>query len=426
MRTVNNHKQLFIAKDENTVATAGVNFATAVEAGTSGFGAGQVAIVDAEGIVRTAASSTMTDYDYIWVVQSQGAGLPIIKSAPIPRLATTKAYGRAYAAATEQVDYIGYDAVGNTGSIAFTADEAIIVRASLKSNFYQFQDKEIHVIGDYTPDSTDTEATVAAGLCKSLIQNSEKYVNIPFTVSRVHSAAGSATGAAADTVVGVKGSKTVTITDTGSDASTIAIAAGDYIRLGTADTAPVYKVTASTVGTGGGTLTLDIALQESFSLLGTTAYFITAANAALGDFGIKLVGKAGKFEVGKFRYEKSKWVTTIAGAGATTVVTTAASEGNGTYSQIAEDEWFYQLGEGMHQSNIIQIPPVTMRSNVSATGTYNQYEIVFSDVSGGTDILHNPVHYNQVKVAFNKLTSNVGGTEFEATLEEFLGITITI
>jgi len=78
-------------------------------------------------------------------------------------------------------------------------------------------------------------------------------------------------------VVGVKGSKLVTVTDATTAGTVNPIVAGDWVRFGTATTAPVYKVAESTVGTTGGILTLEVPLEENVSLLGTTSEIITAA-----------------------------------------------------------------------------------------------------------------------------------------------------
>ena len=110
-----------------------------------------------------------------------------------------------------------------------------------------------------------------------------------------------------------------------------------------------------------------------------------------------------KFRAGVFRYEKSKWVSTLQNGGSTLVSSpyVVANEGSGLYEQIAEDEWFYQLGEGFADSNTIQIPPVEFRKNVELTGTYSCIEFQWKDIAGGTDILLNPTVFKQLKLVIN-------------------------
>jgi len=283
----------------------------------------------------------------------------------------------------------------------------------------QSADCKTLTFNDHTPTSASTQATVAAALAKSLIQNSEKYVNIPFTVGRVNSDAGTEALGAADTLVAVRGSKSVTVTESGGVLPYLFVV-GDYIRFGVTDADPVYKITATTVTVAdGGTLTLDIAAQENFSASGTgTCQYITAAQAAAADFGIKLTGRTRRFQEGVWRYEVNKWITTVAGMGATLVANvTVPSEGTGTYSQIAEDEWFYQGNEGMHQNAYLQVPPVTMRKNAVAAGTYDTIDIIWSEVSGGTDILQNPIAHKAIKVVVDNRTTAYSASALKTAID---------
>jgi len=140
--------------------------------------------------------------------------------------------------------------------------------------------------------ATEAKGLIGDNLIKSwdynMLREPEKYI-----VAELRSAAaGAAIGAAADTVVGLKGSKTVTVTDTGGDTSVTAITAGDYLRIGTAVTDEIYYVTASTVTTGGGTLTLNRPLVAALSLVGTTAEFCSAASVASAALTIVFTGVA--------------------------------------------------------------------------------------------------------------------------------------
>ena len=114
-------------------------------------------------------------------------------------------------------------------------------------------------------------------------------------VELVHSNAGAAIGAAADTVVGSAGSRTVTIVDTAANASVTAIPVGSLFRAGTATTDPVYEVVASTVTTSGGVLTLNTPLLANVNLVGNTSEFITTADVLTGNFGFKFTGVALSF-----------------------------------------------------------------------------------------------------------------------------------
>lgn len=81
-------------------------------------------------------------------------------------------------------------------------------------------------------------------------------------MERIHSAVGTEALGAADTLVGTAGSKVLTVVESGGVLPYL-FAVGDYIRMGTAVTAPVYKITATTVTVAdGGLITLDIPFAD--------------------------------------------------------------------------------------------------------------------------------------------------------------------
>jgi hypothetical protein len=411
MATVTNHKQLLIGKKlARTANTPGTTKATAAF-----MAAGEIFVVDMDGTIldNTAGAGGVNVYGDVnrrRLVMGQGATLPVITSAVIYKPGVKTYRGKAYTAATQQIDYIGSN--GTTGTLDVVAGNTYIIRTRFKSNFYQFSDKLMVAMGSYTVKSTDTENEIAAGLTKNLIANVEKYVNKPYTVERVNTDVGTAIGAAGDTLVGAKGSKTLTFTGTGANA---AITAGMYVRMGTAVTAPVYLVTASTVTlniVGAATITLDIALETAVSLLGTTSEYITVALAAAGSFGIKLTGLAQtKYTTGVYRYEISKWNTTVQDAGVTTVTSpsTAPVEGSGVYEQIAQLEWELLGMEGFADNSYMQVPNITFRSNVELTGTYTIINLEWNDAPG-TGIVNNVTASKQLDLAFNALAGN--GTQY--------------
>jgi len=419
MRTVNNHKQLLIGKtNPSSTVTPLVNYNdpsnTATIATPATLADGEIVVTREDGAIVEAGTTNNIDLlDRVYVVQGQGADKPLIKSALIYKGGVTVARGSYFNAGAQQVDFIGYNAVTNLGSIDPINNNAYIVRNSLKTNFYQFSDKEMHVIGDYVSDGSATQEKVATGLTKSLIVNSEKYVNIPFVVERVTNVGTFAplTNNASVT----KGSKTVTST-------AHALSVGAYVRIGgTGDNTPMYVVTSTPTAN---TFTIDIAYQ------GTTGTILAAnigAVTGITTWGVRLTGlPQAKFRAGVFRYEKSKWISTLQNGGSTLVSSpqVVANEGSGLYEQIAEDEWFFQLGEGFADSNTIQIPPVEFRKNVELTGQYVTIDFEWKDIAGGTDILLNPTVFKQLKLVVNGgYTSSTGlanqAALVDATLAEF-------
>lgn len=346
----------FIA--DNIARTSSVTLST--------LAAGEVAIFTPSGtLVGYTAASTAPE---IIIAQGRGAGNPPIVS-PVIKKANLKAYlGGANAAAVEQVDYIGYN--GTSGAISAINDNIYIVRLWVQGTTSLAHSRQ-HILDiPYKSDSSATQAEVSEGIVTAGIKTINREADQPIIFEQVCSDAGSAVGAAADTVVGTKGSKYVTITDVGSNNTCFAIAPGDYFRAGTATTAPVYRVVASTAtGTAGGVLTLANPLQQSVSLVGNTAEFITAAGAATADFGIKLSGRALPFNVATSRYEKVRFKTTIHEDFGATVVTNAAGayEGVGTAEQVAWMERFYQGNEGNFYRSEANSPAPVMRADAQNT-----------------------------------------------------------
>lgn len=403
MRTVNNHKHLLIGKQApasvagvTRISNALTSTATAAQLATpANIADGEIALVREDGAILglggTAGLATNTvSLKKLYMVQGQGPALPLIKTSLIYKDNKKFIKGKRYTVGVQQVSYIGYNAILDAGTIDALPNNDYIVRTNLKSNFSEFADKAIILLGSYSSGTSTTAEQVAYELTKNLIANTERQVNIPYLVERV-------TQDAAPTITTValvtqKGSKTVTTT------STADFVVGDYIRFGNGNDNAIYKVTSLVTNTS---YTLDIAYQ------GVDATFaIGAAEKVVPVFyGIRLTGLPVKFKEGVFRYQKSKWLTSIQNGGATQVADqTIASEGSGIYEQIAEDEWFYQLQEGFADSIVIQIPPVTFRKNVASTSSftstagYAQIETQWS-YSEGTDIINNPTAWLQVKFA---------------------------
>jgi hypothetical protein len=421
MRTVNNHKQLLIGKADPSSTVTPLSIyddpsSTATIATPATLADGEIVFTREDGAVVSSGTTGIANLDRLYAVQGQGADKPLIKSALIYKAGITTKRGLLFDAGAQQVDYIGFNGGTGLGSIDPINNNPYIVRASLKTNFYQFSDKEMHVIGDYVSDGSATQLKVATGLTKSLIANSEKYVNIPFRIERVSD--GTFT-AFANNVTVAKGSKTLT----GNAADIATLTVGDVLRIGgTGNDSPVYVVTALPTAT---TATLDIAWQDS------TVTTVLAANVGVMTvvtaYGVKLTGlPQAKFRAGVFRYEKSKWLTTLQNGGSTEVTSpyVVANEGSGLYEQIAEDEWFFQLGEGFADSNTIQIPPVEFRKNVELTGTYSCIDLEWKDIAGGTDILLNPTVFKQLKLAINDATRVDQLDTVADTIEAWLGGTI--
>jgi len=170
-----------------------------------------------------------------------------------------------YAAPTVRSRAIGFN--GTSGSIDPINYANYVAHVFWKDNSKTFGQGIPVKFAAFAADSSATQAEIAAGLVNNFNKNFQREKPKLIKAEVLVNSAGSAIGAAADTVVGNIGSKYVTVTDTGANTTVNAMVAGDYFRAGTAVTDPCYKVVASTVGTGGGILTLDTPLQAAVDLL---------------------------------------------------------------------------------------------------------------------------------------------------------------
>jgi hypothetical protein len=422
MKPTNNFKQLMIAK---AISTSALSPAVATPSNVAD---GEVVITDLAGRILDATLAAAATVDQIVFVQGQGAANPLRTSAPITKTQLRTAKYKNYAAATQQVDYIGYNPVAAAGSIDTTVTgNAIIVRNMFKTNFYQFSDKLMESIVGYKVLSTDTQASVATNLVKAINLDVLKYVNKPYIAEAVCNDAGVANaipgGADYTHFKFTNGSTRVVGTDSngvemnGSDETNANIVAGVYVRVGTATTSPVYKVLTATAGTGATPAGTPFYFDLATPYVGTTSIiavasteYITAALAGAADFGVRITGLPQRLfsESKPFRYETSKWDLSVQNAGATTITSkyVLGTEGTGTYEQIAEAEWFFNFSEGFADQQSIQVPPVTFIKNVETTGTYKIVSLEYGKQAGTFDILSNPVASLQLDIAVNVL----GGT----------------
>lgn len=391
MQTQNSVMHLLIAKNVNRTASA-----TATDPSASTYIAtGEIAVTDVSGTVLD--TTTVQAVDRIVIVQSQGATLPSIKS-PIIELSGIKAYqSKAYAAATLQIDYIGYNAATNAGDIDVINDNGyeIVVK---DINSASYGSLGVEKFGFYVSDASATKQEIADGLAVSLYENIAHLTYVPMIVERVNSTtAGTDTTGATGTITATNGSKILSATVASGANGLVADA---YIKFSAAatDTGAIYKIVSLPTAT---TFELDQPYQ------GATATF-TAGNASsatlaqlnAGSTGIRLTAKAAVF-VSPQNNEvyQNKWITSVRNAGTTPVVKQVTpTDGVGTYPQVSSLEYFLQGNEGFISRN--DFPYVTPRQNALAAGTYHFLTLEWnSTMSGG--IFSQETNPKQLMMAFD-------------------------
>lgn len=340
---------------------------------------GEIGIFTPEGIQMNTTNAA-TEKQFI-VAQTRGAaGEPkILVTEVIDKAKIKSIKKKAYSAAAQQVDYIGYN--GTSGSIEVNANELYYIELYLEEYITSSHDGRYIKHGQFNSNSSSTQANIADGLVVSLVNNFSREPKQLIKFERVNSAAtGSVTTAATGTLSPILGSKYVACSGGTPSTDFVSSSAGSYVRFGTALTSPVYKV-VGVDDTGNGTITLDIPFQgASATFTAGNAEFILAAS--VGNSGLKLTGVAQPWSLEKKFDKVVRWTTNLSeDAFGATVVTKSvgASEGTGTYKQVAELERFCQRNDNdnyrIGQPDLFE-PRQDASSSVSGGG-YDLLQIVY-------------------------------------------------
>lgn len=347
---------------------------------------GELVVTDLSNQILSATS--VVGHTAVKLIQGRGANEPLRQE--IIKLDEITTYsGNVYEAAQEQISYTGFN--GTSGAIQVIPNNLYFYRISRIFNTFLRGNQLIPKYGQFNSTSSSTQEDIATGLIKNLIANFkeeyklEKDIQFDLVLSNAGTAVTVAAGADLTDLQYIKGSKTVTgllsgVPALGTDEVFNNITVGDYLRVGTATTAGCYKVTAVTAGTAStpATITLDIPFQGESTIVALASNeVITAAQAAAGNFGIKMTGRPLKFDVIRWRqYDKLRWNVTLEGFGSTPfTVAQAAKPGVGVFEEVATNEFMSWGNEG--QALIMQTPPLIPEQDAVSTATYSTVHLGF-------------------------------------------------
>lgn len=287
------------------------------------------------------------------------------------------------AAAVQNVLYIGYN--GTSGSIAVSNNENYVVHYTWDDFTKSTGIGKPVKFTAYKSSASATQVEIADGLALNLNDNSKREQPYPVAIADVIINNAGAVITGTGNITAEKGSKYMTAA---TDADAV-IAAGDYLRLGTAAGAttsdPVYKVVS--VGSGAGSV-----IQVDRDFTGTSATYteancdyIASATAASAAAGVLITAGVQPFDPGKRKYAQTKiefWLIGD-GLGATDIDTlTEPSKGKGTYEEIAEIEWFLRgnRGETWRVGNY----PKNYTADAISGKTYQQVVFSYMDTNART------------------------------------------
>ena len=324
--------------------------------------AGAVCFVDAG--MRREVLADVAAGDSYRIVQGLGSSKPLMIS-PVIVKGTEKITSQKFVPSVQQVTTVGYN--GTTGSLPSANSTAYYVKIRKNDNDAGNRSQPFSLFGQFKTSAAADQEELASGLAANLIKNlSIEPANNYCAVDLLMDEAGTEALGAADTIVATAGSREIVLVESGGVLPHLFVV-GDFIRLGTATTDPVYKITKTTVTVAaGGTLTVDRAVTTSFApTAGTgTTEFIGASTSLAAEFGIRLTGIQADFDVNNWRdYYVNRFTASFSDTATLITSVTGAKTGTGMFQQVAMDEYM-NWGQGT-----IGTPPTIRESAVKIPGT---------------------------------------------------------
>lgn len=362
----NNHQLVLVGKDvaKTTGAISAIND-------------GEIALFTPGGTMYTEATADAGDVFGIYLGKTVGT----LRSPFFSKADVTKVTRKAYAAPTEQLDYIGSN--GTSGSI--DAKNNTVYRATIElDNGRPETTKGGVYVKDmvYESDASGAQSEIALGLAASGAKNMSREPEQSIRFRAICDDAGAALSATTGTITATNGSKIIlAATDIDGEMSV-----GDFWREGTAVTDDVYRIVS--FDTTAQTATLDRPYEGTTQVWGATSTeYITAALGAAGNWGVSLTGLTLDFTVGKINDKQASWKLSLDSDsfGATNLVNSASADpGTGTYRQVAELEYFANgnNGEAFRNEGRNNFP---FTGNADSNETYDVIEIELE--RGRTDSL---------------------------------------
>ena len=368
------------------------------DAAFTGMAAGSAAIIKSTNV--TEAGTALAATDNYRIVQKKADGnyifSPYFNSSTV-----TNAKKTAYAAATQQVSYWGYDGTSNTtglGTIVtgntYTLHFVLNHTRNTYNNAPQIKTVPAKAL-------STSESDLAKTLQEQFIRTFSLDREPARTILCERTANGTYTNATGWTFQ--YGSNIVTKTGHG-----LTPAAGTALRLATADpsavaTAPVYKVVSYATNT----ITIDVPYQGSDSAAGHLSYATVAPTA----YGLKFTGLAQSFDpiVDSLTNQNVYFDIVSEDFGALTEYkATKMSRGNGTYNQVSYQEIYSQF---LDKDTITSKRPRTKYRHEAVSGyTYVIYtfNILASDINWTGTGLNNKSYATITVAVKSDLATDIG------------------
>lgn len=321
---------------------------------------GAVVLADLGNRRLSAANYTaLADGEQFRIIQGKGVGAVLMKT-PVLTKGKVKLTIAAHKEAVQQVTAIGFN--GTTGALPVASSTAFWIKIRKRDNDAANRSQPMSLFaGPVETDATGTQAELASALVKNGYLNfKDEPANHYLKFEAICNNAGAATTAATGTLAATNGSLFVSATVSGAAEFSV----GDYVRFGTALNAPVYKVVATSVAG----ITLDSPyVGTTGTFAAGAAEFITAALAAVANFGILITGIQAPFNVNTFRdYYANRFTATFSDSSTLVTHIAGAYNGNGMWQQVAMDEYLSYGYEGENQQ--LAVPSIARDQDVKIPG----------------------------------------------------------
>ena len=310
-----------------------------------------------------------------------------------------------------------FGSTGTAGSIQALNSNRYTVRVNFKNNVDMFSEQSDLHFFEYVSDANATQVEIVNYLAQ-VMSKSEKFSGkasgrhrASVKVERVTDS--TVTAATSGTFNVVNGSKQVTAATDVDDGGAAIV--GGYLKLD----GVAYKV----VSISGKTATLDQPYQgaTNAALADASCGEISAANAAAGNWGLKITALEQEWKLGRITDTQVTFDVTLDGWGDTTaVVDTAGAEGDGHGKKVAELEWFGKGSQGApYRTGIISNETdITMYADKDAY--YDMLEIDATLANPNHAVAGSGVGKCKVVLAIPELIHATDGAE----LNESFGVTI--
>lgn len=317
-----NIKEVFVLKDCNRTANVQIwdkNNATTY------LGNGECVITDPSGKVLD-TTTAVKSVDRIFLHTRSSQGDDVARSVELPGSAITGLFCENYAAATEQISYLGYNGTSGNIDVNLVADTLYWIKVISKHTSHC---RDVETFSWKSGYSTPTAADVVLRLAQSI--NIKGGVNGYDPTLRIQAEALTDATSVAIVPTGTvtTGSKTVTFS-----AAVTTLAVGDVLTIATVPYL-VEKVISTTQ------------VQINMPYQGASASGVALAEVPKTDnWGLKITGLPYEFIPGKYNYRIASFELTTSEDIASEFSITAHNRGKGTFKQVAELEWYCKNYQG--------------------------------------------------------------------------------